>query len=159
MKEKKSQKKLQKKPLKTLPIALVLLIAIILVIAFIVNQSQKSNVEMTTQQIRTEAYNQVQSGEDEIDGTSAVKFDAYFTNADGSRIRGTCSEIGKDSNLYMELKLVQEGQLKDATITINADNFYFNTAILKDDVISQSYISSNTKTIKLNEINSTSARI
>ena len=156
MKEKKSQKKLQKKSLKTLPIALVLLIAIILVIAFIVNQSQKSNVEMTPQQIRTEAYNQVQSGED---GTSAVKFDAYFTNADGSRIRGTCSEIGKDSNLYMELKLVQEGQLKDATITINADNFYFNTAILKDDVISQSYISSNTKTIKLNEINSTSARI
>ena len=156
MKEKKVQKKLQKK---NLSIALIILIAIVLVIAFVVNQSQKSNTAMTPEQIRTEAYNQVQSGEDAVDGTSAVKFDAYFTNTEGSRIRGTCSEIGKDSNLYMELKLVQEGQLKDATITINADNFYFNTAILKDDVISQSYISSNTKTIKLNEINSTSARI
>lgn len=156
MKEKKKQKKLQKK---NIAIILVLLIAIILGVASSVIQGQKSKIATTPQQIRTEAYNQVQSGEDEIDGTSAVKFDAYFTNADGGRIRGTCSEIGKDSNLYMELKLVQEGQLKDATITVNADNFYFNTAILKDDAISQSYISPNTKTIKLNEINSTSARI
>ena len=159
MKEKKSQKKLQKKSLKTLPIALILLIMVVLIISFIASQMHKSNTAMTPEKTRTEAYNQVQSGEDAVDGTSAVKFDAYFTNTEGSRIRGTCSEIGKDSNLYMELKLVQEGQLKDATITINADNFYFNTAILKDDVISQSYISSNTKTIKLNEINSTSARI
>ena len=154
MKEKKVQKKLQKK---NLSVALILLIAIVLVIAFIVNQSQKSNAEMTPEQIRTEAYNQVQSGEDAVDGTSAVKFDAYFRNSDDENIRGTCKEIGTDSNLYMELSLVQEGTLKDATITINSDNFYFNTAILKDDAISQSYISSNTKTIKLNEISSSAA--
>ena len=157
MKEKKSQKKLQKKSLKTLPIALILLIMVVLIISFIASQMHKSNTAMTPEKTRTEAYNQVQSGEDAVDGTSAVKFDAYFTNTEGNNIRGTCNEIGKDANLYMKLSLVQEGQLQDATITINSDNFYFNTAILKDDAISQSYISSNTKTIKLNNISSSAA--
>lgn len=54
--------------------------------------------------------------------------------------------------LYMELKILEQGEIKDGKITINADNFYFSTAIVKDNEIQNNYISSNTKEILLNQI-------
>ena len=48
--------------------------------------------------------------------------------------------------------MLTNGTLEDAKITINGKNFYFSTAIVKDNVIAQDYIATNTKEIKLNNV-------
>ena len=52
----------------------------------------------------------------------------------------------------MELSVLEQGRLKDGKITINSNNFYFNTTIVKDNEVKENYISSNTKEINFNEI-------
>ena len=81
---------------------------------------------------RSMEYEQVQDGDEDLEETNNVKFDAFFLrdlNGDGyaESIRGTCNEIGEESTLYMELNVLTEGYLKDGKITINSDNFYLQT--------------------------------
>ena len=105
-------------------------------------------------------YDQVQEGEEIVEGTDGnVKFDAFFLrdlNGDGDAesIRGTSRQIGKEDTLYMELNVDTAGYLKDAKITINEDsNFYFQTALPKDNELKDNYIGSNIRTIEFNQLN------
>ena len=52
----------------------------------------------------------------------------------------------------MELRVLNQGYLKNGLITINSDNFYLNTTLVRDETIARNYISSNTKSIKLNDV-------
>ena len=155
MKKKKRNKKI-------VQISLISIILILIIIAIIINKNKTNKIEMTPEILRSQSY-KIADEEDELVYDSndnlveAIRFDAFFLkdiNGDGGaeKVRGTCNEIGSDANFYMELKVIKEGKLKDASISINANNFYLNTTLIKDNVISENYISSNTKNIKFNEI-------
>ena len=68
-------------------------------------------------------------------------------------IRGSSRSIGQNDTLYMELNVLTNGHLEDGLITINNNNFYFQTTIPKDNEIKENAIGSNIKQIKLNTIN------
>lgn len=136
-------------------VAVLFIIVLIAIIANVVG-NKKEKTEMTPEIARSLEYNRVNSG-DENTESEYVKFDAFFLkdlDGDGNAdaIRGTCNSIGKEDTLYMELKVLSDGYLKDGTITINGDNFYFNTRLVKDGIIANNYIGTNTRTIKLEEI-------
>ena len=106
---------------------------------------------------RSLSYDEVQDGDEEIDGVQNVEFDAFFLkdlDSDGvaESIRGTCNEVGGQGTLYMNLNVVEEGYVTNGKITINANNFYLKTAIVADSEVSQNYISTNTTEIELNDI-------
>ena len=95
---------------------------------------------------------------DEETQSENVRFSAYFArdlNGDGyaDRVKGTCKEVEGEDTLYMSLNVLGDGYLKDAKIEIEADNIYFKTALVDDDVISGNYISENTTAINLKQIN------
>lgn len=150
-----------KKTRKILLLLAITIIAISMIIG-IFYIIKKENIELTPEFLRTQAYDDVKSGDEAVydkndEKITAIEFDAFFlkdTNGDGNAesVRGTCNEIGKEANFFMELKVIEEGQVKDAMITINSSNFYFNTAIVKDSIVSDNYISSNTRNIELNDL-------
>ena len=108
---------------------------------------------------RSMTYEEVKEGDDAIEGTDDVKFDAFFLrdlNSDGyaESIRGTCREVGQDDTLYMELRVLAGGYLENGVITINGNNFYLQTSIPKDEEIKENAVGNNIKKIELNTINS-----
>ncbi|MCI8654957.1 MAG: hypothetical protein HFJ48_03665 [Clostridia bacterium] len=160
MERKSAQKEQKYRKVKEIPlISVILFILIITVaIAILVNvmSNKKEKREMTPEIARSLEYNRVNDG-DENTQSEYVKFDAFFLkdlDGDGNAdaIRGTCNSIGKEDTLYMELKILSDGYFKDGTITINGDNFYFNTRLVKDGIIANNYIGTNTRTIKLEQI-------
>lgn len=150
----------KKKLLKILLLMIVISISIIIICIF--SKSKKEKINITTELLRTQSYKDVMPGDETVydengEKITAIQFDAFFLkdkdgDGEAESIRGTCNEIGSEANLYMELNVIEEGQLKNATITINANNFYFNTAIVKDNIVAENYISSNTKSIKFNNM-------
>ena len=148
------------KKVKEIPLLIVVLLVVLLV-AIIANivSNKKEKREMTPEIARSLEYNRVNDG-DENTESEYVKFDAFFLkdlDGDGNAdaIRGTCNSIGKEDTLYMELKILSDGYFKDGTITINGDNFYFNTRLVKDGIIANNYIGTNTKwNTKINNRNS-----
>lgn len=157
-----SKKKLTKKSIITKAIIILIAVSIIIGI-YVVNKTQRIDKStMSSELQRTQSYDDVKDGDNKVEdangnNVSAVKFDAFFLkdkNGDGiaESIRGTCNEIGSQASLYMELSVLEQGRLKDGKITINSNNFYFNTTIVKDNEVKENYISSNTKEINFNEI-------
>ncbi len=121
-------------------------------------QTTKNTQNATDPELaRAMNYEQVQEGEEKVEGTENVKFDAFFLrdiNNDGyaESIRGTCKEIGKEDTLYMELNVQTAGYLKDAKITVDGKNFYLQTTLPKDEQLQDNYIGSNIKEIKFNQL-------
>lgn len=127
------------------------------VCALILVLRTRSRINLTPEMKAYLSYDKVQKNDDKVDGCNYVKFDAYFlkdTNNDGTAegIRGTCKQTGDEDILYIDLSTEFEGYLKDATISINSNNFYYNTAIVKDNSISENYISPNTETIRIKRL-------
>ena len=131
------------------------LLAIVLIIAGIVI-FKKSKVEMSvasSELAKAMTYVEVKEGEEAVEGTDNVKFDAFFLrdlDGDGyaESLRGTCREIGKEDTLYMELNVQTAGYLKDAKIAVNSDNFYLQTSLPKDQELKDNYIGNNIKEIE-----------
>ena len=103
-------------------------------------------------------YGQYQDGDEAVDGTDNVKFNAFFLrdlNGDGyaEKLKGTCKEVGKEDTLYMEIIVQTAGKLKNGKIEINGQNFYFQTVLPKDNELKSSYIGSNIKTIEFEDLN------
>ena len=157
-----NKKKLTKKSIILRTIIVLIAVSIVIGI-YVLNKTQKIDKStMSSELQRTQAYDDVKDGDNAIkdnagNTVNAVKFDAFFLkdkNGDGvaESIRGTCNEIGSQASLYMELSVLEQGRLKDGKITINSNNFYFNTTIVKDNEVKENYISSNTKEINFNEI-------
>lgn len=154
-------RKLTKKSIISIIIILVAVSTIIGIYSIISNK--KTNRTMLSPELeRTQAYEDVKDGDNGIKDTdgndiSTVKFDAFFLkdkNGDGiaESIRGTCNEVGGQATLYMNLSVAEEGHLTNGKITINSENFYFNTSIVKDNEVEKNYVSTNTKEIKLKDI-------
>lgn len=133
------------------------ILVIILIIATILSLTsnpKKVNKVMYPELARAMTYEQVQEGDEKVQIENAdgevvdfdyVQFDAFFLrdlDGDGyaEGIRGTCKEVGKEDILYMELNVLTKGYLKDGKIEIKNNNFYFNSAIVKDSEIKENYI-------------------
>ena len=126
--------------------------------AYMLNRNDNSLAGLSPEIARSMTYDQVQDGDENLEETNNVKFDAFFLrdlNGDGvaEGIRGTCNEIGEEATLYMELNVLTEGYLKDGKITINSDNFYLQTNLPKNEELAENYVGNNIKEIKLNQIN------
>ena len=136
------------------------IIAIIAVILFgvFMQYRQKVYMQNTNPELaRAMEYEEVKEGDEEVEGTDYVQFDAFFLrdiNQDGyaESIRGTCKPIGQDDTLYMELNVQTAGYLKNAKIDINGENFYLQTSLPKDNELKDNYIGNNIKTIEFNDI-------
>ncbi|MCI8655334.1 MAG: hypothetical protein HFJ48_05650, partial [Clostridia bacterium] len=149
-------------------IALVLMM-ISLIATIVINQitskmSNNTTITMTPELARAKTYEQVQEGDEAVEGTENVKFDAFFLrdlDGDGyaESLRGTSKKIGKEDTLYMEINVQTAGHLKDAKITIDGKNFYLQTALPKDEQLASSYIGNNTKEIKFNDLTNGSNKL
>lgn len=154
---------LNKKKIVLLSILIVIILAT--TIGILIFNKSKLNSVYSGEIARSMKYAQVEEGDENIYDeygnivTDFVKFDAFFLrdlNGDGvaEKLRGSARKIGESDTLYMELNVTTNGYLKeDATITINGENFYFQSAIPKDNEVKENAIGNNIKEIKLNKIN------
>jgi len=155
------KKSFKTKKVKLLSIAIILLLLIGIASSLIFKEEKvtKNKQKVNSAELaRAMTYNQVGEGENAVEGTDNVKFDAFFLrdlDGDGyaESIRGTCKEIGTSDTLYMELNVQTEGMLKNAKIQVNGQNFYLQTALPKDQEIKNNYIGNNVKEIQFNDMN------
>jgi len=135
----------------------IILITFISVIG--INILRKIDYEKDPEILRSRAYKQVTAGDENIEGTEFVKFNAFFLrdiDKDGTAemLLGTCRNLEDKDSLYMELNVLTEGHLENAKITINGTNFKLKTEIVSDKEIKKDYVSQNTKLIEFNNVNS-----
>ena len=156
---KKFGKKITKKSLLIAGGIAIVLVAIIIAIAIVSSKGEgtkKKNFTPDSELARAMTYDQVANG-DEDTNSDFVKFDAFFLrdlNQDGiaEGVRGTCKEIGNKDTIYMELKVLSNGYLKDAQITVDNQNFFLETKLPKDDQIKENIIGDNINKIDFNQI-------
>lgn len=142
-------------------IAVVLLTIIGAIGYMLFNKTKVNNLVYSSELERAEieqmrTYDQVEKDDSKIENCPNIEFDAFFTrdlDGDGysEGIRGSCIQIGKEDTLYMELHINDGGIFKNGKISINSDNFYFDTALPKSDDIKENAISNNTKEIFLTD--------
>ncbi len=130
----------------------------IISLTLLFSNSRKNEFHPTGEIARSMTYDTVDPGDENINATEYVKFDAFFLrdlNGDGiaDGIRGACRKIGESETLYMELNILTQGKLENGVITINNNNFYLQTAIPKDTEVKENAIGNNINKIELNTIN------
>ena len=133
-----------------------ILLFVFIAIAAII-QSTNNKTGISPELAKAMTYDVVEEGDEAVEGTDNVKFDAFFLrdiNQDGyaESIRGTSKQIGEEDTLYMELNVQTAGSLKDAKITINGENFYLQTSLPKDDELKNNYIGNNIEVIEFNPL-------
>ena len=135
----------------------IVLFAFILALSYFLTQNNKKlnkeNIELNPELARAMTYDQFEDGDDVISATDNVKFSSFFLrdlNGDGyaEKLKGTCKELGKQDTLYMELNVLTEGSLKNGKIEIVGKNFYYQSALPRDEEFKESYIGPNIKTIE-----------
>lgn len=141
----------------TISILSAIIVIIAIALTAIIQTSRKGQSVIDPELAKAMTYAEVQEGEEAVEGTDNVKFDAFFLrdiNNDGyaEGIRGTSKQIGKEDTLYMELNVLKEGYLKDAQIAINGGNFYFQTALPKDQHLKANYMGNNIKKLEFNDM-------
>ena len=135
-------------------------VIIALILAVVMVNVRKARIAKANPELaRAMTYDEVQDGDELVDGTDGnVKFDAFFLrdlDRDGyaESIRGTSKEIGKEDTLYMEINVDTAGYIKNGKVTINDGNFYFQTSLPKDDELKDNYVGNNTRAIEFNDLN------
>lgn len=138
-----------------------LLVAIIALIGIVAILPRDVKVEKTVNVYNPElaksmTYPKVEDG-DGSTNSEYVKFDAYFLrdlDGDGidEKLRGTCKKLNQKDSLYINLSVAGKGVLKEGVITVNSDNFYFQTVITKDEEIAENAVGKNIKEIRLKDI-------
>ena len=136
-----------KKKIKILVVALIMLV---FAIAVLLGRDFTSKMIASLQGKDNKAQYKEITEEDYKTQSDNVKFMAYFVNGD-KQVDGTNNRIGYNDTLYFNLK-VYSGTLKNAKIQIDSQNFYLETNLMEDSVISTDYVSANTKEIALKEI-------
>lgn len=118
--------------------------------------SGKGKNSLTEHQRRLKQYNQVQDGDEAIDGTDYVTFDAFFLedldndgNAEG--IRGNAINISKSKKLWLELKIIGDVSLKNGSISFENSNVIVGGNINKSTVFKNNISSNNITSIILND--------
>lgn len=135
---------------KIITLAGIIAIIVLMVTVIMGTVSKQKQLALDEEIRRSMTYDQVKDSDKAISGTNYVEFDAFFLrdlNGDGNAegIRGTCREVGSEDTLYMEINVKSNGRFEEGAITVNAENMYLQTSIVKDIVVKDSYISSNTR--------------
>lgn len=92
---------------------LIAIAIIIVIIATIIFLSKNQTIQLTPELSRTQAYDEVKSGDKIIEETNgAVTFDAFFLidrdgDGDAESVRGTCNEIGKRCSFVYGIKNIR----------------------------------------------------
>ena len=114
---------LKKYKIQVITSSLAILVIISIAIGAIIQGGRVENiqVEISPELAKAMTYPEVEEGENAIDGTNNVKFDAFFLrdldgDGEAESIRGTSKEIGTSDTLYMELNVQKSGYLKDGKI-------------------------------------------
>ncbi len=136
-------------------VAIILLVVLLFTTLF--RNSQQINNIYNPELARAMEYQKVNEGDDKVDEAGYVKFDAFFLrdlDNDGyaDKIRGTCREITATDTLYINLNVLTNGTLEEGKIEIQGQNINFKTAIVDDNVIEGNYISENTTSINLKNV-------
>ena len=118
----------------------IVLIGIFLGVTFTKTKETKSQVSFLD--IKLASYAEVQSGDNLVEGTDDIEFDAYFmvdVNNDGimDGIRGICKEYNKIPQMTVELSVLRDTVITSGSITFqenNVDAYYKNNSsiTLKD---------------------------
>ena len=124
---------------------------------FITSKNEKTAYMADPEIQRSMEYEQVKEGDEKIDNTDYVQFDAFFLrdlDGDGyaEQVRGTCREIKSSDTLYMNVNVLTNGTLTNGKITIKSQNINLSTALVEDNVIKKNYISDNTTEIELKDM-------
>lgn len=110
-----------------------ILIAILLGTA-ILTQTNLFKTYMAEQNLKA-SYAQVQTGEDAVEGTDYVKFDAFILEGE-KQYRGVAKEINQTAELYINLNVLTNGYLENGKIVIETNrNFGIKDTITTDDII------------------------
>ena len=165
----KGKKKIITKRNVTIAILFILVLATILVSFFMKSKKQSDFNGISQENLRAMNYEQFVDGDDVvyINGTQGtddeqivdnIKFSSFFLrdlDSDGyaEKLKGTCKEVGKEDTLYMEIIVQTAGYLKDGKIEIDGKNFYFQTALPKDNELKANYIGNNIKQIEFENLN------
>ena len=140
---------------------LVAIVIVGLVIAgVVISKASKINKTQGTDDpelARAMTYCELTEEDEAVEGTDNVKFSAFFLrdlDGDGyaEKIKGTCKPVGGQDSLYMSINVSTEGSLKDGKIRVEANNMYFQTAIIADESVKENCISSNTSVIGLKDL-------
>lgn len=139
-------------------IIIAIIAMIICSIAFKVNE-KKSITELSPEDKRMMQYEQLTEDKEYAENCQYVRFAAYFPkdlDGDGyaEHMLGTCRQANSTAELWISVNVGANGYLKDGVINIDGQNFKYETNILKGDIIKNNYVSSNTRKIELNKINS-----
>lgn len=161
MEKLKKEKKLNlKNVFLKIVLPIVILLAVVVISVFMNRVKREEQIALANgdmELLRAMSYEELTT-QDELTDSDYVRFSAFFLrdiDLDGyaNRIKGTCKEIGTSDTLYMSLAVLAEGTLTDGSIEIVGDNFYFQTALVEDEVIDGNYIDANTTYIGLKDVN------
>ena len=117
-----------------------------------VKNVDNSIIKLTPEQQRTMTYNVVEKNSTIVDNTdNNMQFSAFFTK-DNQQLDGTCNKLNIKPELFINLNIQSKGSLQDGKIIIEGKNFNYSMFMIKDDVLSESYISDDVTEITLNEV-------
>ena len=152
-KSEKNQKKLKTFEIKNKKLILALFLVFLIIAGlfgvnnrFLMNSGISSNMK----------FNQITEDDYETQSDN-VKFAAYFMSG-GQKLDGTQNRIGYSDTMYFDLSLTG-GRLEDAKIEIDSQNYYLETNLMSDSIISNDYVSKNTKEILLNNISGNVSKV
>ena len=135
----------------------ILSVIILFIFGFIIF-SGKMNKTLADNQNRQHTYARYNEGDEAIQGTEYVTFDAFFLDDydnDGNAdiVRGSDIEIGQTDKLYFELKVLGDVKLINGKITFVNSNARVAGVLNKGALVSSNQSSTDFKTITLNELN------
>ena len=142
-------------------IAVIILIILSLIgINLSVNKMVKSFSDARNINSKSGDYTPVQYGEERIEGTNFVTFDAYFLK-NSQKYRGEYLPYTKDrdkgynatsKNLWIELRVLGNGSLKNAKLLFTQDNVTEKFKMLESETIAHDSVGINLNQINLKEV-------
>ena len=139
---------------------IILIILSLLGINLSVNKIVKSFSDARNINSKSGDYTPVQYGEERVEGTNFVTFDAYFLK-NSQKYRGEYLPYTKDrdkgynatsKNLWIELRVLGNGSLKNAKLLFTQDNISEKFKMLESETIAHDSVGINLNQINLKEV-------
>ena len=139
---------------------IILIILSLLGINLLVNKMVKSFSDARNINAKSGDYTSVQYGDERVEGTNFVTFDAYFLK-NSQKYRGEYLPYTKDrdkgynatsKNLWIELRVLGNGSLKNAKLLFTQDNVTEKFKMLESETIAHDSVGINLNQINLKEV-------
>ncbi len=139
---------------------IILIILSLLGINLSVNKIVKNFSDTRNINAKSGDYTPVQYGEERVEGTNFVTFDAYFLK-NSQKYRGEYLPYTKDrdkgynatsKNLWIELRVLGNGSLKNAKLLFTQDNITEKFKMLESETIAHDSVGINLNQINLKEV-------